>query len=73
VNTVAFHPLYSVLASVSDDSTVKIWDWESGDLERTLKGHTKRVSGCHYNSNGTTLGELEKLYLICLGQLVLMR
>ncbi|THU92101.1 dynein regulator [Dendrothele bispora CBS 962.96] len=55
VNALAFHPLYSVLASVSDDSTVKIWDWETGDLERTLKGHTKRVSGCHYNSNGTTL------------------
>ena len=56
VNTVAFHPLYSVLASASDDCTVKIWDWESGELERTLKAHTKRVSDCQFNSKGTILG-----------------
>ncbi|KAF9268557.1 nuclear distribution protein PAC1 [Marasmius fiardii PR-910] len=55
VNTVAFHPLYSVLASASDDCTVKIWDWESGELERTLKAHTKRVSDCQFNSKGTLL------------------
>jgi len=35
---------------------MKIWDWETGELERTLKAHTKRVSDCQYNSNGTTLG-----------------
>lgn len=56
VNAVAFHPLYSVLASASDDCTVKIWDWESGELERTLKAHTKRVSDCQFNSKGTILG-----------------
>ncbi|THV06209.1 dynein regulator [Dendrothele bispora CBS 962.96] len=55
VNTVAFHPLYSVVASASDDCTVKIWDWESAELERTLKAHTKRVSDCQYNSKGTML------------------
>ncbi|KAL0578915.1 Lissencephaly-1 [Marasmius crinis-equi] len=55
VNTVTFHPLYSVLASASDDCTVKIWDWESGELERTLKAHTKRVSDCQFNSKGTLL------------------
>ncbi|ESK97370.1 platelet-activating factor acetylhydrolase ib alpha subunit [Moniliophthora roreri MCA 2997] len=55
VNTVAFHPLYSVVASASDDCTVKIWDWETGELERTLKAHTKRVSDCQFNSKGTML------------------
>lgn len=55
VNAVAFHPLYSVLATASDDCSVKIWDWETGELERTLKAHTKRVSDCQFNSNGTML------------------
>lgn len=56
VNAVGFHPLYTVLATASDDCSVKIWDWETGELERTLKAHTKRVSDCQFNSNGTVLG-----------------
>ncbi|KAK9318845.1 WD40-repeat-containing domain protein [Lipomyces orientalis] len=43
VTSIAFHPLFSVLASGSEDTTIKIWDWELGELERTLKGHTKGV------------------------------
>lgn len=43
VTSVAFHPIYSVLASSSEDSTIKIWDWEVGELEQTVKGHTKAV------------------------------
>ncbi|KAF9020225.1 dynein regulator [Hymenopellis radicata] len=55
VNSVAFHPLYTVLATASDDCSVKIWDWETGELERTLKAHTKRVSDCQFNANGSML------------------
>lgn len=43
VTAVAFHPVFSSLASGSEDTTIKIWDWELGELERTLKGHTKAV------------------------------
>lgn len=43
VNSVAFHPIFSVLASASEDTSIKIWDWELGELERTLKAHTKQV------------------------------
>ncbi|KAJ0124802.1 hypothetical protein J7T55_006143 [Diaporthe amygdali] len=43
ITCVAFHPVFSSLASGSEDATIKIWDWELGELERTVKGHTKAV------------------------------
>ncbi|KAI0029132.1 dynein regulator [Vararia minispora EC-137] len=55
VNAVAFHPVYSALVSASDDATLKVWDWETGELERTLKGHTKRVTDCEFDSKGKSL------------------
>lgn len=53
---VAFHPLYSQLASASEDATIKIWDWETGEFERTLKGHTKAVQDVEYDGKGNLLG-----------------
>lgn len=43
VTCIAFHPIFSSLASGSEDTTIKIWDWELGELEQTVKGHTKGV------------------------------
>ncbi|KAF2089519.1 platelet-activating factor acetylhydrolase IB alpha subunit [Saccharata proteae CBS 121410] len=43
ITSVAFHPIFTSLASGSEDGTIKIWDWELGELERTVKGHTKGV------------------------------
>src|SRR3569833_2210247 len=43
INCIAFHPIFSVLATGSDDYTIKIWDWDVGELERTIKGHTRGI------------------------------
>ena len=56
INAVSFHTLYSVIGSPVD-ATVRIWDWDSGDLEGTLKSHTKAVSDCQFDSTGKVLGE----------------
>lgn len=43
VTSVAFHPVFSDLASASEDATIKIWDYEMGECRLTLKGHTRAV------------------------------
>ncbi|KAI9803529.1 MAG: protein with putative role during mitosis [Sarcosagium campestre] len=48
INCVAFHPIFSSVASGSDDYSIKIWDWELGELERTIKGHTRAVLDVDY-------------------------
>lgn len=48
INCLAFHPKFSSIASGSDDCTIKIWDWELGELEQTLKGHTRAVLDVDY-------------------------
>ncbi|KAL1870792.1 hypothetical protein VTK73DRAFT_2516 [Phialemonium thermophilum] len=56
VTCLAFHPVFSSLASGSEDYTIKIWDWELGELERTIKGHTKTVTDLDFGGpRGGTL------------------
>lgn len=63
ITKVSFHPLYSVLATASEDASVKIWDWESGELERTVKGHTKAVMDVEFDKKGEMMGELDRFVL----------
>lgn len=55
ITRVAFHPVFSICATASEDSSIKIWDWETGEFERTLKGHTKAVQDCDFDSKGLYL------------------
>lgn len=48
INCTAFHPVFSSIATGSDDFTIKIWDWDVGELERTIKGHTRSVLDVDY-------------------------
>ena len=51
------------MISGSEDATIKLWDFETGDYERTMKGHTDsvQVSGrlawieLHQSTKGTCI------------------
>jgi len=55
INSIKFNPVYCILASGSEDGSIRIWDYESGKLEKILKGHTGSVNYLSFNSLGTLL------------------
>lgn len=55
VTSVAFHPQFTLLASASEDATVKLYDYESGEFDRTLKGHTQPVLAVAFAPGGQWL------------------
>ena len=40
ITALAFHPVYTLIASCGEDATIKIWDMDTGKTEHTLRGHT---------------------------------
>ncbi|XP_067138314.1 lissencephaly-1 homolog isoform X3 [Centruroides vittatus] len=55
VTKVVFHPVFSVMVSSSEDATIKVWDYETGDYEKTLKGHTDSVQDVAFDHTGKWL------------------
>ena len=51
----AMSPDGRLLAAISDDRTVRIWDRESEQLTQTFVGHTSTISGVAFSHDGTTL------------------
>ena len=43
------------MISSSEDATIKVWDFETGDYERTLKGHTDSVQDIAFDAQGKAL------------------
>ncbi|GAA5951878.1 hypothetical protein JCM3765_003144 [Sporobolomyces pararoseus] len=55
ITRVTFHPLFNIVVSASEDSSIKVYDWETGEFERTVKGHTKAVQDVDFDSKGNLL------------------
>ena len=55
VRDVAFSPDGRLLASCSQDNTVRLWDPATGEHRRTLTGHTGRVLGVAFSPDGRLL------------------
>jgi len=47
--------LITYVASVPQDSTIKIYDYETGEFERTLKGHSGHVQSIDFDQKGAFL------------------
>jgi len=55
ITAVKFHPVFSLVVSASQDATIKIWDFETGEFERTLKHHTNAVQSVDFDHTGNFL------------------
>ena len=55
VNSVTFNPDGTYLASGSDDTTIRIWDTNTGEIFKILRGHETYISSIAYSPDGTLL------------------
>lgn len=60
---VIFHPVFSVMVSASEDATLKVWDFETGEYEKSLKGHTDSVQDISFDQTGKLLGKYCYIYI----------
>ncbi|MES2208009.1 MAG: pentapeptide repeat-containing protein [Pseudomonadota bacterium] len=51
-NCIIFYPDGKFLVSAMWDNTLKVWDTDSGECIKVLKGHTQWIRGCAVSSDG---------------------
>jgi WD40 repeat protein len=71
----AFSPAGGLLATTSDDRTVRLWQAETGRLIHSLADHQGPVSGCAFSPDGRLLATASfdgtaKLWRVATGELV---
>lgn len=60
VTSLCFSPDSFLLASGSDDNTVRMWDVQSGNLRTIFTGHNAKVHALNFIGSGTILFSVSK-------------
>ncbi|MYA70851.1 hypothetical protein F4Y19_12330, partial [Candidatus Poribacteria bacterium] len=55
MHSMALSPDGDILASGSEDTTIRLWDMQTGAHKKTLNGHTHRVYSVAFSPDGKTL------------------
>src|SRR5262245_50755188 len=62
VVALAFSPDGKMLASGSDDATIKLWDVTTGKERATLKGHVGGICSVAFSPDGGTLASVGTIF-----------
>ncbi len=60
VTKVIFHPKFNQVASSSEDGSIKVWDYETGECEQSLREHTGMVNYINFHPTGNFLASCSK-------------
>lgn len=52
ITKVVIHPFYNLVASASEDASIRLWDTDSGEQDKVMKSHTGIVNYLAFNPNG---------------------
>jgi len=55
ITKVVIHPFYNMAATASEDASIRLWDFDQGEHERTMKSHSGIVNYLAFSPNGQTL------------------
>ena len=60
ITKIIFHPKYTQVATSSEDASIKLWDFETGECEQTLRDHTGMVNYLNFHPDGDQIASCSR-------------